>query len=462
MLRHQQIIWKTDNSALQHLEIKWYFADRLKRWLLYMNMYHVDIQHIPGEQNVVADALSRSFATGIEFRQLVNYIDEQGRKIDLQMIISEQQKDQDIIRGLQNSKYRQIDDVICTNRGKIAVPTSLVTTFVQIFHVFYGHVGSTKCTLQLQLRFYWPKMEQEVAKEILNCRLCTESKICSPNLDEKAASLKPTRPFEIVATDLYGPLPMTKYQLRYILVFRDLYTRYTKLYTISHATANCFREKLSQYVKQIPFKIHRLLSDNAKQYVSKIWQEVCKEYGIEVNYVAPYSQKSNPAERVMRDIGDSLRIMTSNNHKQWYKYVRDMEMNINNTVHTRSNVIPELCVNGKLSKWPFGENTLQVKPPDITELRRQIDEYFEKKKHREDEQNKAKEALRTLNIGDHVFISNHTLSNKAEGINAKLNPKFKGPFKVVKQLGDNRYRVQGIEDEDTVYEQHISNLIKRK
>ena len=92
-------------------------------------------------------------------------------------------------------------------------------------------------------------MEQDVAKEILNCRLCTESKICSPNLDEKAVSLKPTRPFEIVATDLYGPLPMTKYQLRYILVFRDLYTRYTKLYTISHATANSFREKLSQYVK---------------------------------------------------------------------------------------------------------------------------------------------------------------------------------------------------------------------
>ena len=90
LLRYQQIVWRTDNIALKNLEIKWYFADRLKRWLWYMNSYNIEIEYLPGEQNVVADALSRSFNTGVEFRQLVNDVEIQGRSINLRTIVEEQ------------------------------------------------------------------------------------------------------------------------------------------------------------------------------------------------------------------------------------------------------------------------------------------------------------------------------------------------------------------------------------
>ncbi len=460
MLRYQHIVWKTDNIALKNLEFKWYFADRLKRWLLYMNMYYVNIEYIPGEQNVVADALSRCFASEFEFRQLVNYIDEQGRLINLQTIIKEQQKDPDIQQRLEDT-YVTNNGVVFTTTGHIVVPKPLVSTFVQMFHIFYGHIGANRCIAQLQLRFYWPNMEVDIEKEINDCKRCKMSKARGSNVEEKPASWKPTRPFEIVATDLYGPLPMTRYQLRYILVFRDLYTRHVKFYSMSHATMNNFRDKLELYLKEIPYKVGTLLSDNARQYISKIWNEVCKSKGIKVIHTSPYAPWSNPAERVMRDLGDALRISTSNQHKQWYKYVSEIERNFNNTVHTEARIIPEWCVYQKIEKWPFGESILQAKPPPIETSLERINKSFEQKKLKE-EKNANETSQRTLKVGDYVFVSNHTLSNKAEGVAAKLNPKFIGPYIVTENLGSNRYRLCSVINEEDTCEHHVRNLIRQK
>jgi len=191
-----------------------------------------------------------------------------------------------------------------------------------------------------------------------------------------------------------------------------------------------------------------------------VWSEVCEGQGIEVYYTAPYAPWSNPAERVMRDIGDYLRMYTSDNHKRWYKYVPEMEINMNNTVHTETGIIPEICVQGQLAKWPFGEGILQISPKKIEEIQKRPEAYFEKKLQKERNSEYCSSESRTLKVGDYVLVRNHTLSNKDKGINSKLNPRYRGLYQVIEEIGNNRYRLRSVKDDDIECEQHVKHLVK--
>ncbi|XP_046868532.1 uncharacterized protein LOC124460985 [Drosophila willistoni] len=46
------------------------------------------------------------------------------------------------------------------------------------------------------------------------------------------------------------------------------------------------------------------------------------------------------------------------------------------------------------------------------------------------------------NIGSMVMLKQHVLSNANEGFNAKLAPKYKGPYKIIKFLSSNVVRLQ--------------------
>lgn len=59
-------------------------------------------------------------------------------------------------------------------------------------------------------------------------------------------------------------------------------------------------------------------------------------------------------------------------------------------------------------------------------------------------------------IGEEVLVAKHSLSNKGEGVCAKFNPKFDGPYRVLKRLGPNLYLVQYVSD-STIKRSLMSN-----
>ena len=57
--RHSKIKIYTDHNPLTFLKTMKNKNQRLVRWSLALQEYNLEIQHIPGSENVVADALSR-------------------------------------------------------------------------------------------------------------------------------------------------------------------------------------------------------------------------------------------------------------------------------------------------------------------------------------------------------------------------------------------------------------------
>lgn len=158
-----------------------------------------------------------------------------------------------------------------------------------------------------------------------------------------------TKPLEMVLVDLYGPLPRGCYQYVNIFVVVDNFTRYVKLYPFDKSNAkNCLSKITADYVPNygIPGPI---ISDHGKQFVSHVWQNGLIKIGVKVKKSIVYHPQSNPAERVMRELGRFFRTYCSERYANWPKYVPYIEWVLNNVRHESTrHTPPELFLDSEL------------------------------------------------------------------------------------------------------------------
>ncbi|XP_050535064.1 uncharacterized protein LOC126902085 [Daktulosphaira vitifoliae] len=83
-----------------------------------------------------------------------------------------------------------------------------------------------------------------------------------------------------------------------------------------------------------------VVSDQAKQFGSRIWQSRLIELGISPTHTSVYHPQSNPSERVMRELGRFFRTYCHEYHSNWPRYVPYIEWVINNTLHEATGFTP--------------------------------------------------------------------------------------------------------------------------
>ena len=81
----------------------------------------------------------------------------------------------------------------------------------------------------------------------------------------------PKRPGELCAVNLYGRLPTSRGNARYVFVRYDVFSKYLKLYPLKSAkTKACLNKLLNhKFVSVIKAKI--MLSDNGSQFSPPVW-----------------------------------------------------------------------------------------------------------------------------------------------------------------------------------------------
>ncbi len=97
-----------------------------------------------------------------------------------------------------------------------------------MLHDDFGHPGIKKTLSRVKERYFWPGITKFV-KHYCECCL-----FCAINKDNKALNNAPLlpisthnlEPFEKVAIDILGPLPVTKDGSKYLLVLQDYFTKW--------------------------------------------------------------------------------------------------------------------------------------------------------------------------------------------------------------------------------------------
>lgn len=138
--------------------------------------------------------------------------------------------------------------------------------------------------------------------------------------------------------------------------------------------------------------------------------------------------------------------------KYWYKILFDIEFAINNTVHKTTNKTPSKLlfdvrqrgtVVDKIKEY-LEDNVGSNNDCDLNQLRiRAADKIKKSQKYSKEYFDNKRKPTHVYKVDDYVMIKN---IETTAGVSHKIIPKFKGPYKVMKILRNDRYVIKSIDD----------------
>jgi len=270
----------TDHEPLKYYLTADELSPRLERWMSRLKLFEFRITYRSGKSNANADALSR---LTVEDENTHAQIHEEESLIIINVlhiasdeILGDQLGDEDIkwiyelikqaeqeklykinVEKFENDErrtlylqwdrlrisghnlYREWYDENDNIKLQFIVPKKHREFILKQAHssVLSGHLGFDKTLEKVQSRCYWPGQRKCVKKYVTECETCQQVK---PPKHYNIAELKPiyaSKPFELLTTDILGPLECTKEGNKYILVVCDHFTKWAEAFPLKTMTA---------------------------------------------------------------------------------------------------------------------------------------------------------------------------------------------------------------------------------
>jgi hypothetical protein len=412
------------------------------------------IVYLKGEDNTVADALSRLNTTSnplnndcfsVETAEyLQTDLEVNQFPVSYKILQKYQQIDKSLLKKLEHDSNYTIEvfcgggktrHLICHN-GKICVPTKLQIPLVEWYHVLLCHPGLTRTELTIKQHFTWTRLREDVKKVCTACPTCQKTKrhtIKYGHLPPKEAE---TVPFDTLCVDLIGPYsipnkkdpnqPLTLWCATMI----DPATGWFEIVDIKTKRADVIANKIEQaWLTKYPWPT-KVVTDRGTEFLAEFTQLVQDEYGIKHSPITTRNPQANSiVERVHQTIGNMLRTFS----------IQDLELDeedpfagilsavtfaIRSTVHTTNMATPMQLVFGRdavlnvlhEANWRY-----------IKERKQQFINYNNKREN-------AKRKEHQYHVGDRVLIKNAT--NIKYGTDA-----YSGPFTVVEVRTNGTVRI---------------------
>lgn len=493
-----------------HQPLKWLLtlkspSGRLVRWALKLQAFNIQFQYTPGKANVVADTLSRptcgevnkdqcgvcSVVVDLPARSPADLRRAQLDDPDLEKIICELENVSDAAavgvkrwseRGYfmqQGVLYRYNPDVD-SEEPQLVVPVSLHLDILEECHdsALAGHLGVDRTLSRITQRFFFPGMRRIVADYVKTCVTCQRYK---PS-NEKPSGLLQTPVLnqrgEVLAIDLFGPLPPGEQGEKWVLLVVDTATRWVELFSLKEATSEiCARVLIEEYFLRYGLP-RRIVSDNGSQFVSQVMQQCMYVLGITQDLLPLYHPSANPAERKNRDLKVQLAQLVDVKHNTWPLHLPSVRFSMNSACCQATGVTPAYLnlarelrsplqvhhdIRAVLQKDNFVPQATPYLKSFLDSLITIRDRVEAQQDRRKDFADLSRQPGDVFDVGDKVLVTFHVLSNTAKGVSAKFVPKRDGPYLVTKKVSPTTYLVSGLNSpEEVLGKYHVSQLVRFK
>ena len=286
-------------------------SDRQQRHLSIISEYVQDVKYIRGEDNIVADYLSRP----------INKINTPS--IDLPSIAREQAGlDIDLVTD-KTIKVRLSKgmDLICetsTATPRPYIPYSLRKLIFDSFHSLH-HPGTKSSVHIIKSRYYWPQMDKDIKAWVKECQGCQTAKVNRHTKTEISTFYSGGR-FQTVHIDIVGPLPPCDIvgqsfskPFKYLLTCIDRSTRWIEATPITEITAEAIATAfVNTWISRFGVPLY-VITDRGTQFESELFQRLSEMVGFHrIRTTAYHPQTNGMIERTHRTIKAALKARKGN------------------------------------------------------------------------------------------------------------------------------------------------------
>src|SRR6266540_643348 len=213
--------------------------------------------------------------------------------------------------------------------------------------------GTERIFQQVQERYYWPKMYEDIRGYVQTCNACQQRG--SPKANNILHLIEPKAPFQRIGIDIVGPLIITKKENRYIVTAMDYFTKWL----IAKAIKEAMAKTVSKFIYEKIICKHGypqvLQSDQGTHFVNRVIQDLSEKFRIKYRLSTPYYPQTNGlVERFNQTLCEKLAKMAEET-TMWDEFIDPALMAYRTTKHATTGVTPFLLVYGREAVLPIDE-----------------------------------------------------------------------------------------------------------
>ena len=296
-LRGRKFIHYCDHRPLESLSST--HTRTLNRFQQLMTEYHFETRYRPGEENVLADLLSRNSIAAFALTDDSGSVIEAQRQdksiADIKSFIKTKKlpkadpKYAQWVRRI-GEKCEVHDDLVWHKRSRpgyrekhlLLAPKEHRHMIIQSAHcdISAGHGGVDRTANRVMQHYWWPGLESEVKRFVATCEICQTSR-AEKEAPAKLQSLPLcTMPNMRVHIDLFGDLRTSDSGKKWIMVMTDAFSKYVELAAIENKSAEtCARVFFERWLCRHTAPLY-VCSDRGKEWINHVMDLVCELWGV--------------------------------------------------------------------------------------------------------------------------------------------------------------------------------------
>jgi transposase InsO family protein len=466
-------------------------VDRIERWIVIMGQFNYKIKHVKGEDNVVADMLSRWGAPVAETATADDTAAEVAAAVDdvqpptdatvsrfsagedaaftvadapeIAEVVEEQIKlKSDDMEAL--GLHRDDDGVWVDNEQRIYIPDSRflrIRLCIAAHQGLGGHRGEKVTRRWLQEKYWWPKMRDNVKMFCQTCLGCQRTRgaftIPRAVLQHRHAT-GPNQVLHFDYTYIRAATADTPGRFTYVLVIRDEFSKLTELVPTANADACTVVNSLLSWFARHGI-VRQWVSDRGTHFLNTVMEELATKLQASHHFSAAYAPWSNGmVERVNRELREllsSLMFSAKLQNHMWPTVLPIVASIINNTpTDTLRGYAPLQVHTGREPTSPL-HVAVHTNTPLLAEYALDDAQFCKKVENliktlenvRNEVQTHGARAQKTpasaqkvdFDVGDYVLVARRGAKNKD-----KTRSTWTGPARVMEKLTEVKFKIQDI------------------
>ncbi len=165
------VVW-TDNVTLKYFATQPKLSSKQQRWQDTLALFNVDIQHKPGKENIVPDALSW------KHQLRVVYVGKSELQKEVRLASRRDAFAKETRQSIKNgakSHFHLRNGLLWYKQNRLYVPKGKMRdTLLKECHdgPLAGHGGAKRTTTFLKKSYYWPNLKDDVEEYVKTCLIC--------------------------------------------------------------------------------------------------------------------------------------------------------------------------------------------------------------------------------------------------------------------------------------------------